>query len=138
MEITKIVYKDSVARNITNNPNTKQTANSHGMEKKSMISYVLVTVGRQPTPPAKREQGIVFCEIQTVKNHIHISPSFLLKYLDQCCPVETECKPQTGPTYVILNFVVTTLKSKKKHEINFDIFLNPTYPKYYHFNMYSI
>lgn len=49
------------------------------------------------------------------RNHIHIlTPPFLLKYRDQHCPIERECKPQMRPTYVILNFVIATWKRNMK------------------------
>lgn len=62
-------------------------------------------------PLRNREQDIVSWETQTVKKpNTHFPPSFVLKYLDQCCPIETECKSQMQLTFVILNFLATTLK----------------------------
>lgn len=83
-----------------------------------MIFCILSTVGRQPRSPATREQIIVFCELQAMKKTIY---TFQSSFFPFCCPIEMECKPQMWPTYVILHFVVTTLKSKRKHEINFNI-----------------
>lgn len=65
-------------------------------------------------PLRNREQDIVSWETQTVKKpNAHSPPSSVLKYLDQCCLIETECKPQMQLTFVILNFLATTLKKNR-------------------------
>lgn len=77
------------------------------------------------TAQVSSNKGTNYCILWVIdyeKNDRRIpTPPFFLKYLDQCCPIEIECKPQMWPTHVILHFVVTTLKSKRKHEINFNI-----------------